>query len=80
MTSFQFLLDRAEYPDFLAWARDHVVPDSAPLEYKPICWAYLTHVGCMCDDPRPKYVAKCMAWLGVSKAKHKQQVWYCRIV
>lgn len=77
MNKFQFMLDRAEYPDFLAWARDHVVPD--PLKETSlgdIDRAYMACVGC--DDPPWKgYVNKCMRWLG---AKQVGRAWHCRIV
>lgn len=77
MNKFQWMLDRVEYPDFLAWARDHVVPDPlVETSLGDLERAYMAAVGCE-EPPWKGYVAKCSVWLGVRRAR---KAWRCKIV
>ena len=85
---YQWLIDRAELPDFLAWARDHVVEDPSeetPLKYLQIAYT-ADSTGSIeravsCENPPWRgYVAKCMHWIGISKVGRKHYTWHCKIV
>jgi hypothetical protein len=78
MNKYQWLLDRAEYPDYLAWARDHVVVDtSSETSLRDIERAYMAAVSCE-DPPWKGYVAKCMRWMGIGGSRLRG--YHCRIV